>query len=199
MEYGYAFVHVPKTAGNSIATLLEQLPRRGDPGRRRRMHKHTKARHLRALLGPELWGRLFRFSVVRNPWDLMVSSYLWWVERGAAVEHLRPLAEEVRALGSFREFAMSRFGGTMINECPGQMLDWLEIDGKIDVDFVARFEQLDQDWERICALSGIPFRPLPRLNASPGRLVYRDYYDDQTREIVARRFARDAAMFGYEF
>ena len=129
----------------------------------------------------------------------MVSSYLWWLRKGETVDHLKHMAREIRALDGFSSFIKSEFGRNLINECPGTHLDWLQIEGNIAVEYFAKFEKLDEDWESICCHLNLPCRPLRVRNSEPGRREYRDYYDDETREIVGRRFQREIALFGYEF
>ena len=198
LSLGYVFVHIPKTAGNSIAHALRELPRPHD-ARRRTMHKHTKARHLRDLLGVQSWEAAHRFTVVRNPWDLMVSCYEWWLHTGPRIAHLQAMASEVAALGGFPAFLDSRYGRSMINECPGTMLDWLEIDGRLAVSSILRFERLSHEWSELVTRLGLALRPLPHLNESPDRRPYQEYYDRRTRELVASRFRREIEMFDYDF
>jgi hypothetical protein len=63
--------------------------------------------------------------------------------------------------------------------------------------FYARFENLAEDWQRICDRLGRDM-PLDHLNRSERR-AYTDYFTDETREIVARRNAGFIARFGYSF
>jgi len=65
------------------------------------------------------------------------------------------------------------------------------------MDFIARLEDLDRDMETIARRLEIP-AALPSENRSE-HASYREYYDDETRAIVAGHFARDIARFGYAF
>ncbi len=65
------------------------------------------------------------------------------------------------------------------------------------VDFVGRFENLNADFETICARIGIS-ASLPRINVSNVK-PYQPYYNEETRELVRRTFDADIALFGYEF
>ncbi len=77
-------------------------------------------------------------------------------------------------------------------------IDWLcDSDGKLLVDFVGKVENLDEDFTYICRKIGID-RRLEHRNKSE-RGDYRDYYDDETRQIVADVFARSIEAFGYKF
>jgi hypothetical protein len=59
-------------------------------------------------------------------------------------------------------------------------------------------EALAEDWRVICDRIGISHVELPHRNVS-SRGDNRKYYDDESREIVARRFRRTIERFGYEF
>lgn len=65
------------------------------------------------------------------------------------------------------------------------------------VDFIGRYENLEADFATVAARLGIAGN-LAWVNASR-HAGYRDYYDDVTRVIVAKRFARDIAAFDYRF
>ncbi len=207
-------VHIPKTAGNSIRSALQAAWQSTPPLQRlvfrtrhggrgpvrtvRGAHKHAKAWDLRTSLGEETWSRCFSFAFVRNPWDLMVSSYTWWLEKAERWEKLRPSAQEIKALGSFPRFIESNYGREMINEHQGNIRDWLcGPDGETVVDVVGQFEHLERDWAQIVERLGVK-APLPHLNRGK-RGPYASYYDDTSRTIVAERFAWTIERFGYRF
>jgi hypothetical protein len=197
-DYRCVFVHIPKTAGDSITEALNGLPRR--TGREPPvLPKHAKASEIRAAMGPAEWDACFSFTVVRNPWDLMVSSYHWWLQTAPRQKRLLdPDVRAVRRLGSFDAFVRSRYGREMINEYRGDLFDWFSEDGTVIVDAIARFETLADEWREICRRIGIAPLALPHANPTRRR-PYRDYYTDETRGLVAQRFRRSIERFGYEF
>lgn len=73
-----------------------------------------------------------------------------------------------------------------------------DVDGSLLTDHVGRVEQMQPSYDEIAAKIGIPSRPLDKVNATERR-DYRDYYDQQLIDGVARIYARDLELFGYQF
>ncbi len=94
-SHKFIFIHIRKTAGESVTAMLEPHLRRGDflpnGDPRRRMEssirlgsppypsltKHSSAIEIRQELPPDLWNECYKFSIVRHPVDRMVSFYQW--------------------------------------------------------------------------------------------------------------------------
>jgi hypothetical protein len=196
---GYVFIHTPKCAGTSIHRALRTIhDRLSLPLDERKYHKHEKASEVRRILGPT-WDKCFTFSFIRNPWDLMVSSYHWWLNHASQFPSLVEHASKVKALPDFGAFIRSPYGSEMINEQQGKDLtDWISDGDKVIVDLVGRYENLEQDWQRVCEALKIESLPLTRENRV-ARSDYRSFYDVASQRLVADRFARTIKQFGYEF
>lgn len=171
----FAFVHVPKTGGTSILTALTAHVR--NEGHFRTTGAHTTAAEVRHQVGAPRWDRqYFTCGIVRNPWEMLVSMF-------AAFS----------IAGSFEQF----INGNVFPLFPGTQRDYLFENGRQIVSYIGRFERLDESYATIANHLGID-PTLPHENRST-HCPYREYYDDRTRDFVARRFAADVEEFDYEF
>jgi len=193
----FLFVHIPKTAGNSIQGILrnysedEIVALRGEQdgierfGLRNpnyKIRKHSTLAEYRAALGEDRFHRLYKFTCVRNPWDRMVSYYF------RPTQHIGELDRK-----EFRKVISKALS----------VADYLRLDKGDDdpfanVDYIIRFERLADDFRSVCAILGIPPVSLPQYNRS-SRVHYSKYYDDKLRELVRKRFAGEIERFDYTF
>jgi len=85
------------------------------------------------------------------------------------------------------------------SDLKGIQLDWiLNDDGKLFVDFIGRYENLQQDFGKVCDNIGLPRQVLLHTNKTRHR-PYWDCYDENTKNIVATKYKKDIEYFGYEF
>ena len=180
------FIHVPKTGGTSILTALGHGRARGagagrggeaGAGRGGRWPgpaARTAGRdHLPWFVywtaNPEYYARAFSFAFVRNPWDRAVSAYryLW---RGGSGEEA---AEDVRMIRSYESFSDFVVEGLAQGYFRSHLLFLpqayfvLGAGGEPKVDFVGRFERLEEDWGSVAARLGLGAE-LPRENMGVG-------------------------------
>jgi Sulfotransferase family len=146
-------------------------------------YKHMPAERAKALLGDEIWRSYFKFAFDRNPWDRQVSFY-----------HYRYNGR--RRPPSFAEFIYRDKQARLDN------YGIYSIGGTVAVDFLGRFERLEEDLHEALRQAGLGADlTLPRAKADTGRngASYRDYYDDGTRDVVAEWYMREIDLLNYEF
>jgi hypothetical protein len=78
--------------------------------------------------------------------------------------------------------------------------DWFQASGRDIVDYVGKVETIDADLRAIRELAGLTDGGilLEQLNPTKRR-GYPSYYDDESREMVRRRFSYIIDRFGYTF
>lgn len=181
----FIFIHINKTAGTSIGKAI------GLPAK-----DHLTAREVIAKIGQDRWNSAFKFTLVRNPWDRVVSHYEYRRKKNKT---------EIASRGvTFSDWVKMTYGenrNTFYYNNPKSFqpqVEWLKDDGgKIAIDFVGKFESINEDFNHVKHVIGLAAE-LPHLNASP-RTGYQPYYDDETRIIVARWFHEDIEAFQYTF
>ena len=195
-KHKFVFVHIPKTGGTSIESLFIKDPdirvliancRKDVPG------KHHMVRDINS----GLLKKYFVFTFVRNPWDRMVSYYKFRIKRSCKMHnHGGSLKEWVSFLYSddVLKIKANQFNLAIKN----QYEFLVSKSNEISVDFIGRFENLQEDFDIICEKIGIPKQELPHNNKTNHK-HYTEYYDDETREIVAKKYAKDIEYFGYKF
>ncbi len=222
-KYRCVFVHIPKTAGQSIEQFFLNLHGLSWENRSPLLLRYNpdanrgpeSLAHLTAseyvecgYLTLEEFNKCFKFSFVRNPWERLVSEYRY---------------RQYYKKYTFREFVLnglpsrSKYSDSYRHIMP-QSEFILDENGRSLVDFIGRFENLQNDFNVICAKLGIEVSVLPFKNDSAGQkgakgmlrgLFSADrrgsekncfsYYDEELREVVAEMYAADIRAFDYQF
>lgn len=193
----FLFVHIPKTAGNSIQSALrgysedeivalrkeqDGVERFGLRNPKYKIKKHSTLADYRVALGERQFAELYKFTCVRNPWDRIVSYYFTPTQNTAAWDR-------------------EKFRKVIVKALP--VADYLRLNERDNdpfgnVDYIMRFENLADDFRGVCAALDISPTILPQYNRS-NREHYSKYYDNDLRELVRVRFAAEIERFGYAF
>src|SRR3954469_9300866 len=146
----FLFVHIPKTAGNSIQSVLrgyseDQLValRKEQDGIERfglrnptyKLRKHSTLSEYHGAVGNGQFGELYKFTAVRNPWDRMVSYYFTPTQN-----------PETWNRKKFREIIFKA-----VSVAEYLRLEDNEEDPFANVDHIIRFENLADDFAAVCA------------------------------------------------
>ena len=150
----------------------------------------------------------YKFSFVRNPWARLVSEYRY---------------RNFLSHKSFKDFVMNKLPAPGLDDKyrhimpqTGMLYDKA---GNLLVDFVGKFERLQQDFDQVCKHLQFESSDLPHENSSDKKSrelrrkirnflrrngeselrSYVDFYDTETRETVGKLYRADIENFGYSF
>lgn len=215
-RYKIIFIHIQKAGGSSIQRLFEQLDPELvtqiaiDPSKNR--PKHCFATDISEVIGEKMFNEYTTFSVVRNPFDRLVSWY--WMLKLRSFEEKNP--DIIETPGDKVNFALmdalnehaSTFEAFVSlpedHECSlfkrffFNQLDYLSEGNKVIVDHVLTFENLNDDFANFAKQQSIT-GSLSHINKTPRQADYRRYYNDTTQPLVAARFQHDLDYFNYHF
>lgn len=221
------FIHIPKAAGQSIESVFlgqnnltwnerEQLllkpnnnPQKGPP----RLAHLTADEYLSlGYLTPEKFNDLFKFTIVRNPWDRLVSEYLY-----------------KKHAFCFKDFIFKHFPQKGIDDYKNNNGVYRHVmpqyqfiydkEGKCLVDYIGKFEALQEHFsvisqkvfdqplelphknktQQLSMLSRSVDKLKKRLNGTANKQHYSSFYDDETLEWVTEFYAKDIELFNYQF
>ena len=212
IQKNFLFIHVPKTAGNSIQHILKDysedsivttarrqdgIERFGVRNDKYHTTKHSPLSQYRKVLEPELYDQLFKFATIRNPWERMISRYFsphrrvkaWSREDFAQfIDAVPPLSHYVLIEPDCQKPAQKTESSAILSR---RRLNQ-------DIDFLMRFEKLDEDFWQVCNRLDIRYTALPVRNKST-REHYSYYYDEELRERVRQKFLEEIEFGQYEF
>ena len=204
----YIFIHAPKTGGTAMALALESRAMKADimlgdtPKALRRRHraqklpaagrlwKHSTLADIDGIV-PDLSG-YFTFTLVRNPWDRMVSYYHWLREQ--RFDH--PAVGLAQSM-DFADFITSPATRRANQASPARHYVTTAA-GVEQCSAYIRLEALNTDAAPLWDHLGFAL-DLPHVNASDRDADYTRYYTDVARAAVAEDCAEDVARFGYRF
>ena len=199
----FIFVAVPKTGTHSVRQALrahlgpedmeqarlfeeKQFP---IPDLARLGHGHLTFNDVRPHLSEADFNSYLKFAFVRNPFDRFVSYCAFTTSREGSFDR--------DPKGVMRHFLFVAPPHNHIIFRP-QFTFISAADGRLQTDFLGKVEDMQQSYDDLCLRLGIESRSLDHANRSR-RKDYRDYYDQELIDGVARIYARDLELFGYDF
>lgn len=186
------YVHIPKAAGISINKALF-----GNYG-----GGHKTAQNYKRIFGPFVFKRYYKFTFVRNPYTRLLSAYKFLKKGGFHLNDKETVwaEENLSEFDSFDEFVkkwLNEESKWSYTHFKPQYIYVCDINYNIMMDFVGRFENLDDDFEKVRQQLQIENK-LQHLNKTDkDKESWKSYYSDYSLDKVADLYRKDFEMFNY--
>ena len=150
--------------------------------KRREFYNHVPASQIYRWVDKKVWDSYYKFCFERNPWDKAVSMYYFYTKTHNIS---RPMDVQIQAFGE-------RLSNYSI----------YSIDGKVAVDYVARYEDLGNEIEGIRQKIGLPEKlilPKAKGGYRKDRRPYREVIEENEEECIRRICRKEIELLGYKF
>ncbi|MEW4924697.1 sulfotransferase family 2 domain-containing protein [Algibacter sp. 2305UL17-15] len=197
MDKPLIFIHIPKTAGTAIATVAQHLK------------IAVKGHDIRDPNFAHLdqydvasFNQYHIFAVVRNPWDRVLSSFLYLQTGGRNIGDAEDGKKFVQHYqGDFNQFVESAFVTDDILEQLHFMPQYRWVcDAKENllVDTIIKFENFQTEMDLFLSKNGRKPLKIPKVNATVHK-HYTEYYSKKAIEIIAKVYEKDISFFNYSY
>ena len=225
------FIHIQRTAGTSIESFIKNNKFEDNKLISKLEHvpkKHTCARSVKMFVGDDQYNKSFIFTIVRNPWDRLVSSYLFkksknWNHKGWEYESQPSFTEWITHYYSLFKNNNFKLEYLIYNKSLSRkileiknmhhvsafrsQLDMIQDKGGVKlVDYIGYYEKLNAEWKYLLQkmeqmnleIKKENKYTLPHNNKTK-RKHYSDYYNEETKRMISELFSEDLYSFGYSF
>jgi hypothetical protein len=183
---------------------------RGKSNSDKEWYNHMPAKLIQDKIGMDIWNNYFKFTVVRNPYDKLISAFYFHKKNKKQesngikriISHSRNMLNMAGSIDSNQmELEIESFRSWIKNG--GVVLDKNKylIDGKVCVDYFIRYETLYEDIAYVCNQLSLPYNqtqiPEYKKGVRKHTIPVRDFYDAESEKIVKQQYAWELAYFGY--
>ena len=203
---GYIFIHIPKCAGSSMEAVSWNKG-----GGHATLQTFYKMHAINPNREPINWREYCKWSFVRNPWERAVSTWesvARFKKEGYDTfkKFTNALYKEKTKLKSLDNIkGIPKDQRTSVFNIPHvyPMLPMLKVNGAVDMDFIGRYERLEEDWVKILDRLSTPKNklnnPLPKHNVRKNKTPYQEYYTEDLVNKMGDIYQEDIEYFGYKF
>jgi len=171
------FVHAPRTSGTSIEKSILNGKLVPDS------MKHLRASQFQKMFQKD-WDKFYKFTIVRNPWDRVISMY-----------H-QPYFKQIGFLsGKTLKYFLDNYKPAPW-EHGKQCSDYADT----DMDLVIKFEDRAVGLKTLFLDTQIKVDiNIKERSTKREQKHYSEYYDNETKEVVSKMFSEDIKRYGYSF
>jgi len=158
-----------------------------------RLWKHSKISDIHGLVSDQEIEKFFVFTLVRNPWDRMVSYYHW-----LRVQRFEHEAVNIAKDTDFSTFLNHPY--TLRSVGSEQYAQYVcDRRGTEKCNLFVRLEYLKTDLEPLEHHLGFSLGRIEKTNQSDRDHDYHKYFDSDDANLVANMFSDDIQRFRYSF
>lgn len=177
-KHKFIFIHIQKTAGTSIGSALNPFCEESYPSM-----KHWSAVKIKEKFGSDIWNEYFKFTFIRNPYERLLSWYNM-IDKSRCNPNPNIFHSNIQKnIYSFSNFIMDDKNFNDINKISPQRISQfkkISQNGGIIVDFIGRYENINEDFSCICKKLNIPEPHLPHIN----KFDHDNYMNYYTKEMI---------------
>jgi hypothetical protein len=184
------FIHIPKTAGISLVKSFF-----GDVT----LEGHRSVSYYKQVF-KNRYSDFFTFTIVRNPWDRLYSSYKFLQKGGINIHDKNAFETHLSIYKDFEDFVLKGLNEKIISEITHfipQHEFICDKNGKIIVDYVGKFENLNKVVDKINDILKSEFK-LEHHNKT-NKKDYKDIYTTEMIVKVNQIYQKDIDIFEYNF
>jgi hypothetical protein len=202
-KHNFAFLHLPKCGGTSLLRAFKKSwddPRfkNGHPHLTTDDHNYILRRSSKIILNLEI-SRFKLFTMVRNPYSRVVSAFFYLANNRLRFRDDRKIRDRFNLKDlDFKEFVKKSLLSVDYMHFNEIIDNYIQYEDLKKIDYIGKVENMVEDFNNICRLIDQPNIKLLHVNKSK-HLDYTQYYDEESKNIVTKKYAKDIEYFGYKF
>ncbi len=153
-------------------------------GKKKKFYNHIPACLVKERLPKKIWDTYFKFCFERNPWDKTVSDYFFQnYFRGTNISFEKYIQRGQFPLNSLLYTENSKSSRPI-------------------VDFIGKYENLSEDFSKVCEIIGIPFKGELGYSAKANirdKKHYKEFFDQNAKQKIEKIFFKEIQMHKYNF
>ena len=143
-------------------------------------------------LNYDIFENFYKFSVIRNPFDTIVSHY-YWVNSTKNIQS-KPITFN-KILEELENNVYPNYGLLNLNKLMDKNFE------KIICNKIIKYENLNKDLSFVFNKLGIPFDGELKIYKKKTNIKknYRDFFDNKSKKLIMEMFSKDIELFNYDF